>query len=354
MADIAKRFASNPILRPQDVKPSLEGLQVECLLNPGAFRYQGKTALLLRVAERPQQKEGIVSTPILDPEAAGGIRILEFRRDDPDLIDEGDPRAFKYKGQTYLTTLSHLRLAWSEDGVNFRVDESPTMLGQGPLESFGIEDCRVTEIEGTFYLTYTAVSPYGIGVSMSSTTDWQHFTHHGMIIPPTNKDNALFPEKIGDYYYILHRPSGFGIGGSYIWLSRSPDLLHWGEHTCLAVTRPGMWDSARVGAGASPVRTAAGWLEIYHGADEQHRYCLGALLLDADNPAKVLARSREPIMEPIMDYEKAGFFGNVVFTNGMVVDGDQITLYYGASDEVVCGATISMQEMIHFQSQMGG
>ena len=346
MTDRARRFARNPLLRPQDVKPSLEGLQVECLLNPGAFRYQGKTALLLRVAERPQQKEGRVSTPILDPQATGGIRILEMSRDDPALVEEDDPRAFTYQGQTYLTTLSHLRLAWSEDGVNFRVDESPTLLGQGALESFGIEDCRVTEIEGRFYLTYTAVSPYGIGVAMSSTADWQHFMHHGMIIPPTNKDAALFPEKIGDSYYLLHRPSGFGIGGNYIWLSRSPDLLHWGEHTCLAVTRPGMWDAARIGAGASPVRTTEGWLEIYHGADEQHRYCLGALLLDADNPGKVLARSREPIMEPIMDYEKTGFFGNVIFTNGTIVDGDQITLYYGASDEVVCGAILSIEEIM--------
>lgn len=346
MADIAKRFAGNPILRPQDVKPSFDGLDVVCLLNPGAFRFQGKTWLLLRVAERPQQKDHIISTPILDPIAAHGMSILEVSLDDPALISE-EPRSFRHKGQLYLTALSHLRLASSEDGSTFQVEEVPTLLGHGKLEAFGIEDCRVSEIEGVFYLTYAAVSPYGVGVAMISTSSWRQFTHHGMILPPTNKDAALFPAKIGDSYSILHRPSSIGLGGNFIWLSRSPDLIHWGEHDCIATTRPGWWDSARIGAGAAPIRIPEGWLEIYHGANEENRYCLGALLLDADDPTKVLARSAQPIMEPLMDYEKTGFFGNVVFSNGMIVAGDEITLYYGAADEVICGATLSIKEILH-------
>ncbi len=346
MADIAKRFAGNPILRPRDVKPSLDGLDVVCLLNPGAFRFQDKTWLLLRVAERPRQKDHIISTPILDPIAANGISIFEVSLDDPALLSE-EPRSFSHKGQIYLTTLSHLRLASSEDGINFQVEEAPTLLGQGKLEAYGIEDCRVSEIEGVFYLTCVAVSPYGIGIAMISTSDWRQFSHHGMILPPTNKDTALFPAKIGDSYYILHRPSSIGLGGSFIWLSRSPDLIHWGGHDCIANTRPGKWDAARIGAGAAPIRIAEGWLEIYHGANEENRYCLGALLLDGDDPSKVLARSVQPIMEPLMDYEKTGFFGNVVFTNGMIVAGDEITLYYGAADEVICGATLSIKEILY-------
>ena len=346
MADIAKRFVSNPILHPRDVKPSLDGLDVVCLLNPGAFRFQGKTWLLLRVAERPRQKDHMISTPILDPIAANGMSIFEVSLDDPALLSE-EPRSFSHKGRLYLTTLSHLRLASSEDGINFQVEEVPTLLGKGKLEAYGIEDCRVSEIEGVFYLTYVAVSSYGIGIAMISTSDWQQFTHHGMILPPTNKDAALFPAKIGDSYSLLHRPSSVGLGGSFIWLSRSPDLIHWGEHDCIAMTRPGRWDSARIGAGAAPIRIPEGWLEIYHGANEENRYCLGALLLDGDDPTKVLARSAQPIMEPLMDYEKTGFFGNVVFTNGMIVADDEITLYYGASDEVICGATLSIQEILN-------
>lgn len=345
MADIAKRFAGNPILRPRDIKPSHDGLDVVSLLNPGAFRFQDKTWLLLRVAERPLQKDRIISTPIFDPIAANGMSIIEVSLDDPALLIE-ESRSFMYKGQLYLTTLSHLRLASSEDGVTFHVEEMPTLLGQGKLEVYGIEDCRVSEIAGVFYLTYAAVSPYGIGIGMISTSDWRQFTHHGMILPPTNKDAALFPAKIGGSYYILHRPSSVGLGGSFIWLSRSPDLIHWGEHDCIAMSRPNTWDSARIGAGAAPIRIPEGWLEIYHGADEENRYCLGALLLDGDDPRKVLARSAQPIMEPLTDYEKMGFFGNVVFTNGMIVAADTITMYYGAADEVICGATLSIQEIL--------
>jgi len=102
----------------------------------------------------------------------------------------------------------------------------------------------------------------------------------------------------------------------------------------------------RVGAGAAPIRTPAGWLEIYHGADEKHRYCLGALLLDLEEPWKVIARSTEPIMEPVAAYDQIGFFANVVFTNGHLVHGDTVTLYYGASDSVICGARFSIQEIL--------
>ena len=102
-----------------------------------------------------------------------------------------------------------------------------------------------------------------------------------------------------------------------------------------------------VGAGGAPIRTPQGWLEIYHGATANPtRYCLGALLLDLDEPWKVLARSNDPIMEPLADYEQVGFFGNVVFTNGHLVDGDEVTIYYGASDSVICGAKFSISEIL--------
>jgi len=107
-----------------------------------------------------------------------------------------------------------------------------------------------------------------------------------------------------------------------------------------------MWDSARVGAGAAPIKTSEGWLEIYHGADANHRYCLGALLLDLNDPSKVLARSEFPLMEPTEEYELTGFFGNVIFTNGHLVNNDTISLYYGASDEVICGAELSIQSIL--------
>jgi beta-1,2-mannobiose phosphorylase / 1,2-beta-oligomannan phosphorylase len=342
--DLAQRFAENPILRPQDLRPSAEGMEVTCLLNPGVFRYQGKIWLLVRVAERPVQVRGKISFPILNAE--GRLDVREFSTGDPRL-DLSDPRVISFDGQDYLTTLSHLRLLSSEDGLTFTEPEGSSHLtGSGELETYGIEDCRVAKIGNTYYLTYTQVSSNGVGVGLRTTQDWKNFAHAGMIFAPHNKDCALFEEQIAGEYYALHRPSSPELGGNYIWLAKSPDLKHWGHHCCLARSRPGYWDSARVGAGASPIRTSEGWLEIYHGATKENRYSLGALLLDLDEPWRVLARSEAPIMVPLAPYEQEGFFGQVIFTNGHLVDGDRLTLYYGAADSVICGAHLSLSGIL--------
>lgn len=342
--DIARRSPNNPLLRPSDLKPGIPGMEITCLLNPGVFRMNGKTWLLLRVAERPTQVEGKTSFPVYNDK--GEIEVVCFDNNDPDL-DLSDPRVIMYKGRNYLTTLSYLRLVCSEDGVHFHEDPAyPPIFGKGELESFGIEDCRVATTPEGFMLTFTEVSPVAVGVGLIETKDFKAYDRKGMIFPPHNKDCAMFEEKVNGMYYAFHRPSSPELGGNYIWLAESPDRVHWGNHKCVAVTRPGMWDCVRVGAGAAPIRTSEGWLEIYHGANENHRYCLGALLLDLNDPTKVLARSVKPIMEPIADYEQTGFFGNVVFTNGHYVDGDTIHMYYGASDEVICSAEFSIREIL--------
>jgi beta-1,2-mannobiose phosphorylase / 1,2-beta-oligomannan phosphorylase len=338
-SDLAERFKGNPLLKPADIRPSAPGLKVECLLNPGAFRFKGKTWLLLRVAERPEQVAGKVTLPVLEN---GAMRILEFDRKDPKL-DMSDPRVINFDGIDYLTTLSHLRLVSSTDGEHFQEEpDYPLLSGASELESYGIEDCRVSQIEGRYYLTHSAACAKGVTVGMRSTADWRAFTHHGSILSPHNKDCALFEERIGGKYYCLHRPSSPQLGGNYVWLAESPDLVHWGNHRCIAATRQRMWDSERIGAGAAPIRTSNGWLVIYHGADADNRYCLGAMLLGLNEPWKVLARTEDSIMEPLASYERTGFFGNVVFTNGHIVDGDTVTVYYGASDTVVCGARFSV------------
>jgi predicted GH43/DUF377 family glycosyl hydrolase len=319
-------------------------MEVTCLLNPGVFRFEGKTWLLVRVAERPRQIAGKIAFPIL--KADGQMEIVEFNSGDPRL-DASDPRVISFDGQDYLTTLSHLRLLQSDDGIRFtEPQDAEPLTGTGELETFGIEDCRVAKIDSTYHLTYTQVSSHGVGVGLRTTRDWKTFVHEGMIFPPHNKDCALFEEQIGGKYFALHRPSSPELGGNYIWIAESPDLVHWGRHRCIAHSREGYWDSARVGAGASPIRTAEGWLEIYHGATKENRYCLGALLLDLEEPWRVLARSERPIMEPLAPYEREGFFGQVIFTNGHVVDGDCLTLYYGAADSVICAATLSVEEIL--------
>jgi predicted GH43/DUF377 family glycosyl hydrolase len=345
MSTLTRRFEQNPIIRKEDIRPSQSGLIIECVLNPGVFTFKDKLWLILRVAERPRQDGEMITFPVMT--VSGELEILKFNKKDPQL-DLSDTRYVKVNGSTFLSTISHLRLWCSEDGIHFYepTDLNPVIYGAGPLETFGIEDCRVCQIGDTYYLTFTQVSEHGVGVGLMSTKDWKTFDKKGMILPPHNKDCALFDEKIDGSYFCLHRPSGIDLGGNFIWLSSSPDLVHWGKHQCIAHTRKGMWDSARIGAGASPIKTEEGWLAIYHGADSQHRYSLGAILMDLHDPSKILARSSRPLLEPETEYEKNGFFGNVVFTNGHAVEGDVITMYYGASDEVICGATLHISEIL--------
>ena len=245
--DIAKRFHQNPLLKPSDLQSGIEGMEITCFLNPGVFRFDGKIWLLLRVAERPVQKQGVISFPVYNKD--GKIEVLSF--------DENDPKL-----------------------------DYPPIFGKGALEAFGIEDCRVATTADGYYLTFTEVSSVAVGVGLIHTYDWKNYARYGMIFPPHNKDCALFEEKVNGKYLALHRPSSPELGGNYIWLAESPDRLHWGNHCCIATTRPDSWDCARVGAGAAPIRTEEGWLEIYHGADYQNRYCLGALLLDLNDPSR--------------------------------------------------------------------
>src|SRR6201996_827526 len=228
MSDLARRFAENPLLLPKDLTPSREGLQIISLLNPGVFRFKNKTWLLVRVAEGTAQKEGVIYFPVLN--ATGNTEIIEVPLNDPDLIAT-DARVINYKGLDYLTTISHLRLLASEDGIHFSEQEGyPGLFGKGYLERFGIEDCRVTQIDQTYYLTYTAVSDSGVGVGLLTTSDWKNFERGGMILPPHNKDCAIFEEKVGEKFYCLHRPSSKEIGGNYIWLAESLDTRLWGNH----------------------------------------------------------------------------------------------------------------------------
>lgn len=344
MSEIANRYHQNPLLSPSDLIPSNEHMIIECLLNPGAFTFNGKIGLLVRVAERTVQKDGFLSVPIYN--AIGQVEILDFKLDDSKL-DASDARVINYDGTDYLTTISHLRILFSDDGVKFSEDAHyPPLFGEGEYESYGIEDCRVSKIDDTYYLTYTMVSSCGVGVGLRTTKDWKYFEKKGMIFCPHNKDCAIFEEKINGNYYALHRPSSPELGGNYIWLAESSDAIHWGNHKCIAKTRQGKFDSKRLGAGAAPIKTDKGWLEIYHGATKKNRYCLGAILLDLKDPSKVIARSDLPIMEPTEAFERTGFFGEVIFTNGHIVEGDEIKMYYGAADEFVALATFSIKEIL--------
>src|SRR5688500_8468868 len=148
VSDIAQRFEENPLLTPKNIKPSSEGMVVESLLNPGVFRFDKKIWLFMRVDECPEQTKGIAT---IERHQAADTELLRCAKSDPHL-DFSDPRVIHYKGNHYLTSLSHLRLMCSEDGRNFRDAENyDPIFGESELEDYGIQDGRVTEINGIFY-----------------------------------------------------------------------------------------------------------------------------------------------------------------------------------------------------------
>ncbi|MHC4353526.1 MAG: glycoside hydrolase family 130 protein [Planctomycetota bacterium] len=341
----AIRSPQNPIIAPKHVKPSREDFEIIGVLNAGVTRLDEEIILLVRVAERPVNKDpDVVLTAVYDIQKQQ-LEIEKFPRSDPD-TDFSDPRLIVRGAQTYLTSISHLRVARSKDGTNFEIDDTPAISATNEYETFGVEDPRISLIEGTYYIQYVAVSPFGVVTCLASTEDFISFKRHGVIFSPENKDVAIFDEKVSGRFYALHRPVSPLFGRRDIWVADSPDLLTWGNHRRLFGPSPGCWDEAKVGAGAVPFRIEQGWLEIYHGVDRDNRYSLGAALLDAARPWKVLARSKEPIFEPEADYECEGFFGNVVFSCGLLCEDDTLRVYYGAADTSVCYGELSLKRIV--------
>ncbi|WP_240547915.1 glycoside hydrolase family 130 protein [Paenibacillus lignilyticus] len=336
-----RRSPSNPIIQPQNVNASNPNMEVIGVFNAGVTRYLDETILLLRVAERPiNDNPEVYVVPLYHP-SEDRIVLQEIERK-PE-YDFSDVRVIRTPERNYLTSMSHLRIARSTDGIHFTIESEPTLLPSGPYESYGIEDPRITLIDNIYYITYSAISELGICTSMITTEDFITFTRQGNIFHPDNKDVAIFPASIGGSYYALHRPSCSHYGQPEMWIAESGDLKQWGNHRHLIGVRPGFWDDGRIGASAVPFEIEEGWLEIYHGADKSNRYCIGALLLDKHEPWKVIARSVEPIMEPETDYELEGFFGNVIFPCGALHEEGLAKIYYGASDTSIGYAEVTIE-----------
>lgn len=342
------RYPENPLITPADVSPLHEGYEVIGAFNAGIAEYNGEVLMLLRVAERPiSTDESVIKAPIYNP-ALDAPQVLAFHRGD-ERYDFSDPRVIKETGSdmaAYLTSLSYLRIARSRDGHHFTVDDTALLYPNNDLETWGIEDPRITRIDGSYYIVFSSVSPVGVGVGLAVTTDFETVHRLGLIFPPENKDVVLFPERIGDKYYALHRPVPKGIGRPEVWISESDNLRYWGNHRYLMGLREGHWDNTRIGSGAVPFKTEKGWLELYHAADENDRYCMGAVLLELDNPAKIIARSHQPILVPEAPYETDGFFGNVVFSCGAIAEEDIVKLYYGVADTSMACAELRISEIL--------
>lgn len=272
----------------------------------------------------------------------------------------------KYNGQYILllrvedlTGYSVFALARSSDGYHFELEPEPVMtpcMEESCFKEYerkGIEDPRITEIDGVYYIMYTAVSHYGSLLALAKTTDFKNYERMALVSEPENKDGVLFPEKINGKYTRLDRPVAGGLAN--IWISYSDDLITWGNSRCVMTIRDDHWDSWRIGASSQPIKIDSGWLVIYHGAKMTAGgpiYRLGAVTLDIDDPSKVTCRKAIPILTPREYYERVGDINNVVFSCGAILedDGQELKIYYGASDTSICVGMANVNELMQFCS----
>lgn len=335
------RYSNGPLIRPEDVRPFDDRLEVIGVFNPGVTVYKDQVLLLLRVAVRPKPKDGKICVLT---QRNGSFNIREMNSEDFDCSDE---RVHIGKGEKFLSSMSYFVVAVSSDGVNFKIKEDCVLLPSEDLESFGIEDPRIIPIGDYYYIVYSGVSEVGICGMLARTKDFKVYEKLGAILHPDNKDATLFPEKINGKYYMLHRPTSAEFSSVNIWIAESNSLVAWGNHKCIMKTKPDGWDSARIGSSGVPLKTDKGWLVVYHGADKNNRYCLGAMLLDLNEPWKVIGRTSKPFLEPITGCERNGFFSNVVFACGGISSDGKLKIYYGASDKYVCGGEIEISEIMN-------
>jgi predicted GH43/DUF377 family glycosyl hydrolase len=253
-----------------------------------------------------------------------------------------------------LTGKSFFIRARSDNGFQYHVDEAPAMTpstngGFAPYERLGIQDARISPIEDTYYITYTAVSPEGSRLGVARTDDFEHYERLGLVTQPENRSGALFPRKFDGRFALLTRPL-VGDSGN-LWITYSKDLKYWGESRVVMTARGGFWDCNRIGVGCPPIETEQGWLLIYYGQkfnSSGHIYRLGTALLDLDDPTRLLGRCDIPILSPREYYERVGDVNNMVFTTGAVLNEQlgNLMIYYGAATNSICMGWAKMDMLV--------
>jgi len=306
--ELFHRHPANPILTAADFP-----YPMNCVFNPGAALHNGDTVLVARVEDR----RGI----------------------------------------------SHLTVARSKDGVtNWQIEGKPLIADDptDPTSCWGAEDPRVTYVKDldAYAITYTAYGPSGPCVALAVTTDFQSVEHYGVIMPPEDKNACLLPRKIDGRYVLFHRPVSMLQQRADVWLSRSSDLRSWTASEPVLQSRSGpWWDATRIGMGPAPLETEHGWLCVYHGVKQMVStaiYRVGLMLLDLDDPTRVLRRTPSWVLGPETPYERIGDVPNVVFPSGLVHDEKtgQLRLYYGAADTTIAVAIAQFDEVLDYVNRL--
>ena len=252
------------------------------------------------------------------------------------------------------TGRSILGLARSHDGLRFTADPTPFLVPEkhgvfAEYEEFGVEDPRITQMDGEFLITYSAYSRNGVRIALAKTKDFNHLEKICLITEADYRNVVIFPEKFNGLYARLDRPHS-EISPWSIWISYSPDLRFWGESQLIMRPVPYHWDEMKIGPGAPPIKTEQGWLSIYHGVFQTMAgavYRLGVALHELENPAKILGVGDSWILQPEDPWEVTGYVPNVVFTCGAVAEPDgSVKIYWGGADTVMCVGEANISDLV--------
>ncbi|MBQ9502916.1 MAG: glycoside hydrolase family 130 protein [Lentisphaeria bacterium] len=313
-----QRCGSNPILSKEDVP-----YPAELVFNAGVCKFQNKYVMCFR-------------------------------------NDYGCTREEFVSGKGHFQT--NIGLAFSDDGLHWEVAPQPVFEyhDSGCRRAY---DPRLTVLDGRCYLCFAADGDCGVCGGIAVTDDFEKFEVL-CLSEPDNRNMVLFPERINGEFLRLDRPMPvYGKNGEFfdLWLSRSPDCRHWGDHKRLLRAEDIPFCNSKCGPAAPPVKTKAGWLTTFHAVEKlgenalkswdpagwSKLYTAGIMLLDPDDPGKVLGLAKTPMLAPVMDYENDGFRGGAIFPGGMILeDSGEVKIYYGAADTVECLATADVEDLV--------
>lgn len=360
------------LLKPSDIKPSSAKFEVLGVYNPAVIRLDnGKIIMYARIIEKLKKVEDkkYYYVPRFTGKKDFKIALDKFDKGESHLED-GIAVSFK-DGTKRLTYLSHLRRVYlDKKGFAVRkIDQKPCFFGLANDAELGVEDPRITKIGDAYYMTYVGVSRReGISTYLASSLDGINWERKGIIFGQQDKDVVLFPELIKGKYVAFDRPEGnFEFSVPHVWIAYSKNLLHWGELKAIRFA-PKNQNLLRTGAGPPPIKTNKGWLQLYHavrtvGVAEHIKikikrmfnaeieqgpiaYEVYAVLLDLNNPAKVIARSKNPILTPSKKYEISFEGKRVIFPTGFLQDKNDLLLYCGVGDEFICVKKIALKDII--------
>jgi predicted GH43/DUF377 family glycosyl hydrolase len=267
----------------------------------------------------------------------------------------------KCNGKYIMIFRSHLNngrsilgLAESDDGFSFDVAKEPFMTPAckgifKEYEEYGLEDPRITFIDGEYLITYSAYSRHGVRIGLAKTKDFKEVERVSLITEADYRNVVIFPERFKGLYARLDRPHS-EISQWSIWISYSPDLRFWGEAKLIMRPVQYHWDEMKIGPGAPPIKTDKGWLSIYHGVFstmDGSVYRLGVALHDLKDPSKIVGVGDNWILQPEEAYEITGYVHNVVFTCGAVPEADgTVKIYWGGADSVMCVGTARINDLL--------